>query len=288
MASEQAFRVVARRCLIGLTTRHHQTSIGDPRALHQMRVALTRLRAAVAFFTPIASEPEWERLKREFKWINGYLGATRDLDVFMHTAPGDGAAGTGRRTGALDRRWVASHLRLTRALHSRRYQRLIASLSAWIDREREPVATDARSRTTRLLPISTYATRVLTRWHREIVEKSRKLDTMTADKRHRLRIRTKKLRYAIEWFGGLPPRSPPWQRAMLKQLRKAQDALGELNDAACAEALAKSSRKVAQDHKQDHKQDRKTALVDARRERRLLSITKAAYQKLGKLASLSR
>src|SRR6202022_3242331 len=66
MACDTAFRVVARRYLGDLTAHHEATCRGDPLALHQMRIALTRLR------TPI---------RDELKWLNAHLGAVRDLDV---------------------------------------------------------------------------------------------------------------------------------------------------------------------------------------------------------------
>ena len=54
--------------------------------MHQIRVAITRLRAAVAFFAPIVVDAEWLRLKKEIAWLNGSLGAARDSDVVVEYA----------------------------------------------------------------------------------------------------------------------------------------------------------------------------------------------------------
>jgi hypothetical protein len=51
MSCDTAFRVIARRYLNELMSNHDATSRGDATALHQMRVALTRLRTVV-FFSP--------------------------------------------------------------------------------------------------------------------------------------------------------------------------------------------------------------------------------------------
>jgi CHAD domain-containing protein len=81
MTCESAFRVIARRCLSEMNANHAATCRGDRAALHEMRVALTRLRAAVSFFSPMTVDTEWARLKRELRWLNAPLGAARDMDV---------------------------------------------------------------------------------------------------------------------------------------------------------------------------------------------------------------
>ena len=76
-----AFQAVARDCLAHLQTQWSQTIAGDAEALHQMRVAISRLRAAVAFFAPMTSDATWPKLKRELVWLNALLGDARDADV---------------------------------------------------------------------------------------------------------------------------------------------------------------------------------------------------------------
>src|SRR5271168_5082081 len=81
MACDTAFRIVARRCLDDLTANHAATCQGDPIALHQMRIALTALRTAISFFSPMVVDSGHVWVKRELKWLNSHLGAVRDLDV---------------------------------------------------------------------------------------------------------------------------------------------------------------------------------------------------------------
>src|SRR5258708_19479900 len=57
MACATVFRVVARRYLGDLTANHAATCSADPAALHQMRIALTRLRPAILFFPPLPLSP---------------------------------------------------------------------------------------------------------------------------------------------------------------------------------------------------------------------------------------
>ncbi len=65
--------------------RHEQgTRAGeDPEALHDMRVASRRLRAAVEAFSVCYRGKEWARVVRQTKELTGALGAARDSDVLI-------------------------------------------------------------------------------------------------------------------------------------------------------------------------------------------------------------
>ena len=66
-----AFQKMALGCVAGIKAHHTSACAGDAEAVHQIRVAITRLRAAVAFFAPIVVDAEWLRLKKEIAWQNG-------------------------------------------------------------------------------------------------------------------------------------------------------------------------------------------------------------------------
>ena len=46
-----------------------------------MRIALTHLRAAILFFSPMLADSQQTEITDELKWLNAQLGAVRDLDV---------------------------------------------------------------------------------------------------------------------------------------------------------------------------------------------------------------
>ena len=81
-----AFQKIALDCVAAIKAHHTSACAGDAEAVHQIRVAITRLRAAVAFFAPIVVDAEWLRLKKEIAWLNGPLGAARDSDVVVEYA----------------------------------------------------------------------------------------------------------------------------------------------------------------------------------------------------------
>src|SRR5665213_231336 len=237
-ACDTVFRVVARRCLADLTANHPATCMGDAEALHQMRVALARLSAAISFFSPMVADRQRARVRRELKWLHASLGAVRDLDVTIKRLET-----TGKQASHDHQFWkakrVESHRHLARALRSARYRRLIKSTSGWIENGAWSITKGKQATRERACPIAVYSAGKLMRWQEKVLRKSRKLQRMSAKKRHRLRLFNKKTYYSTEFFADLFRHSgQSRQRAALKHLRQAQKALGQLNDDANSQSLA--------------------------------------------------
>jgi CHAD domain-containing protein len=278
MTCEAAFRSAAQSCLQDIAANQIAACAGNGDALHQMRIALMRLRTLVSFFSPLISDPEWDRLKQELRWLNGYLGKARDMDVLMirFKANADPAPEAAAQAKARYRKWTHSHRRVTQALKSQRHRRLIRNLSLWIE-SGDQTTTTAKHRAE---PIAAYSARRLSRWHRKLLKKSRRLENMSAEKLHRLRIATKKLRYAIEFFGPLfPPKHLARQKAILKYLRKAQESLGSLNDAERARSLTASFQDPSHTAA-PLKQERAAVSGGGKHTKRLIDAAAAAYRKM--------
>lgn len=238
MACDTAFRLVARRYLGGLTANHEATCRGEPEAIHQMRVALTHLRAAISFFSPMVADRQRARIRNELKWLNGHLGAVRDLDVAIERLKADN-----KKQQPAHRSWngkrAGIHRRLARALRSARYRRLIKSTSDWIGHGPWSVKAARQAAKDRASPIAAYSADKLARWRQKLLKKSRRLLKMDAKKRHRLRLFNKKLSSSIEFFEDLfADKRFSGQQAALKHLHKAQRSLGQLNDDAKGRSLA--------------------------------------------------
>jgi CHAD domain-containing protein len=278
MACDTAFRLLARRCLADLTANHRATCRGDPEALHQMRVALARLRAAISFFSPMVADSQRKQIRTELKWLHALLGAVRDLDVTI------GRLETAGKRRSLDYQvWKAkraqAHRRLTRGLRSARYRRLVRSASGWIDNGPWSIAKGKRAVRVRASLIAVYSTGKLMRWRKKLLKKSRKLRDMSAKKRHRLRLMNKKSYYSTEFFEELFRNERRFrQLAALKHLRRAQKSLGQLNDDATSQSLAAALRPGRV----------RSSLRDPgpKREKRLIRSAVAAYRKLAALKPL--
>jgi CHAD domain-containing protein len=277
MACDTAFRVVALRYLGDLTADQEATCKGDPVALHQMRIALTRLRTAIWLFSPMVTDPQETKIRDALKWLNAHLGAARDLDVATE------------RLQAIDKKqpqdepyyraWndkrANSHRLLARALRSARYRRLIKDTSNWIENGPWSIKRGKQAAKERASPIAEYGAEELTRRLEKLLRKSRKLLQMDAEKRHRLRLLNKKLSYSIEAFEDLfsDKRFSKLQTG-LKHLRKAQRSLGQLNDDERGRALAATLQHDGA-HAPWH-------FLGPKREKRLLQTAADAYRKLSK------
>lgn len=278
MACDTAFRVVARRCLANLAADHAATCTGDAEALHQMRVALARLRAAISFFSPMVADSRRKQIEAELKWLHGQLGTVRDLDVAI------GRLETSGKQPPDDYRfWKAkrsdSHRGLARALRSASYRRLIRDASAWIENGPWATGETKHAARNRASPISAYCAGKSMRWQEKLLKKSRKLRDMSAKKRHRLRLFNKKCYYSVEFSKDLfRNRELVRQRAALKHLRQAQKALGQLNDDVKGQSLAAA---LQPDGVRPSPQFR-----GRKREKRLIERAAAAYRKLAALKPL--
>jgi CHAD domain-containing protein len=135
MACDTAFRIVARRHLDALKANHEATNNGDPAALHQMRIALTHLRAVILFFSPMVHDAVRDEVRDELKWLNGELGAVRDLDVAVDRIRSldKHQPETMAALGSWNEKRAEGHNNLARMLNSVRYRWLIDQASGWIE-----------------------------------------------------------------------------------------------------------------------------------------------------------
>lgn len=281
MACDTAFRIIARRHLDAVLAQHDGTCRGDPDALHHIRIALTHLRSAIRFFSPMVDDARRPEVWRELKWLNNQLGMVRDLDVAIErvVAESSDELAVIAELQHWDEKRAESHRLLARALQSARYRRLVEQTSAWI--ESGPWSTRRSKEATRLrrCSLADHATAQLTEWKKALLKKARKLRKLDVEKRHKLRLLNKRLTYSIESLEDLfGDKSLTKQKAILKQLRKAQRSLGQLNDDARGQTLAASLKGAGP-----------TAGIrfrNRKRKKKLLRTAMTAYRKLDKAKPL--
>src|SRR5262249_26065812 len=136
---QAAFQAIARACLRQLVANQPATLGGDPEGLHQMRVALRRLRAAVSLFADMLVDPQTEEMKTQFKWITQELGPARELDVFMKRVVRPVTNGKPNGPGVavlakdLQRRREEAFDRACSAVESTRFRSLVLDTACWIE-----------------------------------------------------------------------------------------------------------------------------------------------------------
>lgn len=241
MTCGEAFRVIARNCLRQVLVNRPAMLEGRAEALHQMRVGLRRMRAAITLFGNMVAGAQCESIKAALKWIGGELGPARDLDVFAADVlePLRAANPDDPSLAVIQRDFVGrradAYARAIEAVGSSRFRGTLLDLAAWIeigDWDREGNAVAER-------PVTTFAAGKLARMRRAIKKNGKALRKLSVAERHRLRIRAKRLRYATEFFaksfaGG---KSAKRRKTSLVALERLQDALGALNDIATRQTL---------------------------------------------------
>lgn len=203
----------------------------DPEDLHQMRVALRRMRSVLKLSGTLVGDGA-EPVRAELGWLGQSLGEVRDYDVLIghlreviaEFEVRDQAAGR-RLVSKFVTERAAAKRRLTRALSSVRYSALLREVSLLT----QETSTGAADRPHDLIG-------GLAKPHRKLAKAVRALPADPPDDDlHALRIHGKKLRYAAE----LALTSAKKKRAariktLIKATKDFQTVLGDHQDAVLA------------------------------------------------------
>ena len=233
-SAADAFQKIADACLKQFTINEEiLESAIDAAAVHQARVAIRRLRAAFSMFKNVVVGDDADAARSELKWLSDLLGEARDLDVFVDTRMRQNAlqhpdvAGMQELARGLLAMRERSRQRLQDALHSTRFRVLLLNVARcahngqWRQSDGGLFLDFARSELDRRL--------------RSVIKKRKAVRRLDARKRHRLRIKAKKLRYMFEFMKLAAPSKPLGVES--DRLERLQDLLGELNDAIAGERL---------------------------------------------------
>jgi CHAD domain-containing protein len=224
MAPEHALRLVATAAWRQVLANQPGVMTGDdPEHVHQMRVALRRLRSALRLFAGNAVPPVDAEVAAGLEALGALLGEVRDLDVLSRLLrPSTHAADmvdTAVVAAALAPRAALARERLLAFLVSAAHARSVAGVEAWVNAE---VAQNAGE------DLSSLARHRLGDLHKRVMHGVARYGTLGDRARHRFRIDVKRTRYGAEVFGVLYPtgRVAPY----LSALAQAQDLLGCLTD----------------------------------------------------------
>jgi len=209
-----------------------------PESVHQMRVALRRLRAAIGLFRPALSGPALDAARERAKTIAGALGHARNWDVFHDMlAAGPAKALAGEPSffalrDALDMLRAKAYGTARKTLGAEETAAFLADFRKAIAERNwtaAPGATEEGS-------ARDFAREALTRLRKRVLKKSKGLAKRTPEERHELRIALKKARYGAEFFESLFAHVDDAEEFSLA-LAKMQDGLGVYNDMETANAL---------------------------------------------------
>jgi CHAD domain-containing protein len=207
---------------------------GGVESVHRMRVAVRRLRSALALFRPLVTSPLFEPAAFGLRSLGHVLGPARDWDVFLtetlppveDALPGRRELSNLRKAGA--RRQSDARAALTAWLEGPAFRALMVDLACLAA---APAMIDPP-------PLADFAAEVLSARWRKLTKAAKRMKQLDDVAMHDVRLKTKRLRYAAEFFAPLFPGRDA--RRFLRGLTHSQDRLGIYNDTATADALSRA------------------------------------------------
>jgi triphosphatase len=249
LSVEDGFAAVCQDCLTQFQANLPGVMESDDvEYVHQARVALRRLRAALRVFRQVCEVPE--NLLASLRIQAAALGPARDWDVLCgETLPPiaahyPDAVAWQQGLAALEARRAEVRAAMQAALQQARPGAWLLAFQRWLlmrgwRLNAAGCAAPEAQRFVQLSPLRKWARRALRTGQHPVVRSARAFGELNAAQRHRLRIAIKRLRYAAEFFQGLFG-GHRYRRYQLA-LRNAQDSLGRSCDAQVACGLLTSS-----------------------------------------------
>jgi triphosphatase len=217
--------------------------------VHQCRIALRRLRSAFKIYRPLLRRKRIEPIDQAVRWLGKILGTARDLDVLQADLiePAVAALGEAEQLAPLMDSLQASkadaYALVGEALASARYRHLLIDLCALA--YADDLGKSADNGPDLEQPLIELATSALSRAHRKLLKRGNGFEALSKAERHDVRIALKRLRYALDFFGGVF--DGEHKKKFIKKLARLQDDLGRMNDVAVAQAMLARLVGVASD-----------------------------------------
>ncbi len=250
-----AFQAIGRSVLHHVAANEPAVLASLPDGVHQMRVGVRRLRAAIWVFSDLLRSKQTEAIKQDLKWLAGKLGPVRDLDVFLATrvksleAADPPIAGLGDLVAELEYKRAVAAEAAKAAIATARYRLLILNTLEWIE-DGAWLKLRPALRNQRIKP---FAAELFARRIAKARKRARDISKLSVSDRHKLRIAMKKLRYSIYFFESLFDGHAG--KKALSQYKKClgslQDNLGALNDIAVHQRMVTRFRSDIENRKSE-------------------------------------
>lgn len=244
---DDAIAAVIAGCLAHFTANWAALRESDaPESVHQLRVALRRLRSALGIFRKRIAMPELEDIRSRARHIASALGPARECDAFRQNALAGPFRDQPKRVAAaaplfeaVERRRQEAYVAARHIIDDPETSVFVLDVQAFLVQRAWRTALDAGELGLLTRPAQDFATEVLERLRRRALKRGKHLPDMPDGERHELRIALKKLRYATEFFGTLYGEDKA-VRSFLRLVADLQEDLGAHNDAATAEEFIAS------------------------------------------------
>lgn len=210
--------------------------MNDAEYLHQLRVALRRLRVILRMAEKIHADTQLTVLRAELAVLGSTLGQIREWDVFISQTLQPISTTIKGQVGQCSMQALLASSEQQRAdcysaLHAQStdFQHLLLRFAIWMNGEYWREAGQIAPNTLE------FSTKRLSKLYRQYRRAGAQLSTLDAFQLHALRICTKKLRYSGEFFASLFGARKA--RAFLSALSEVQELLGHINDITIAHRM---------------------------------------------------
>ena len=250
----QAFKLIAKQVLAQIEANESGAAKNvDPEYVHQMRIAVRRLSSLIGAYSKVISHPAVQSYKDELKRLEKALGPARDMTVVITEIwPSLRAAlPINRPVEKIDSFWNsrqhATTRQLVRALAARRYKQTTSAFKSWLDTAPSSIEWTPKQLVRLAGPARDFASDLLGCRDAKVRHFGGSLKSSNDAQMHALRIRIKKLCYAVDSFGSL------FERKVVdnleKRLARLQSVLGDMHDQSIVErqvahALKRVSRRA--------------------------------------------
>jgi triphosphatase len=241
MTVEETLQRVGGACLTHFLRSEPVALAGKIEGIHQMRVAMRRLRSMLSAVRDLMPEAERRWASDEVKQLTEALGPARNLDVFATEllpsarAEAPDQPGWDELAAATERVRAEAHRHVSDQIRSPEHTASLLRLLRWFESRGWRSAQSNKPSEGMAATIGEVAPAVLDRRRKAVRKRSQHFQRLSAYNRHRLRIAVKKLRYAIELLESLYDEREA--RPFVKRLKRVQDELGYANDVRVAYGL---------------------------------------------------
>lgn len=200
----------------------------DREGVHQVRVRIRKFRALLAFFRPLFEEEKYQKQQQVLKKLGQQFGEVRQLDVLIEEVEiieKDNVIAMSEfkqiKLYLAQKREKAYEILINELKTDQFAQEL---LDIWIWKLNQP--WDQKSSVLDM-SLALYTKKQMAIWIKKINKEINHLDIRQQQEIHKVRIKSKKLRYVIEQLSTILDRKT---RRSIKQFEKIQDDLGYVHD----------------------------------------------------------
>jgi triphosphatase len=259
MTAGDALQAIVRSSITHLTANDDCARLNlHPEGVHQCRIALRRLRSVFDVYRAVLRRKRIEPIDAEVRWLGKALGSARDLDVLQADLlePAINALGESEQLAplisGLEEQKAGAYATVREALSSARYRHFLIDICAFAHRNWRELDKSKDDEGGLGQPLAEFAASALARVHRKLLKRGSDFENLSNGDRHRVRIALKKMRYAVDFFGGVF--DDDRQKRFFKSLARLQEDLGRMNDVAVAQAMLARLIGVAPDEGADQVQ----------------------------------